>query len=126
VVTYLSKIVEVDNEKIVAHRLVEDGYEVLEAALPAVITVVKEAADPRLPTLRGKRKARSTDIPVWSPADLGVRPEDTGLKGSPTRVVKIFRPKVARECKKVPASDEQSVQEAVAGLTTFLQEKELL
>ena len=126
VVTYVSRIVEADDKTIVVHRLVEDGYEVLEAALPAVLTVVKEVADPRLPTLRGKRKARSADIPVWHPSDIGVRPEEVGLKASPTRVVRIFRPKVARECRKVTALDESAAQQAVAELVDFLQKKDLL
>jgi len=125
-VTYISKVAEVSHGKAVVHRLVEDGYEVLEVALPALLTVVKEAADPRLPTLRGKRKARSMEIPVWRPADLDVDVAKLGLKGSPTRVVKIFRPKVAREGRTERASDEQGVQDAVGRLIEFLREKELL
>jgi len=126
VLTYVSKIVEVTDATATVHRLVEDGYEVLEVDLPAVLTVVKEVAEPRLPTLRGKRKARAANIPRWTPAELGVEPEDVGLKASPTRVVKIFRPKVARECIKVAASDEKTVHAAVDGLVKMLREKELL
>jgi len=125
-VTYASKIVEVNDATAQVHRLVEDGYEVLEVDLPALLTVVKEAAEPRLPTLRGKRKARAADIPRWTPAELGVKPEDVGLTASPTRVVKIFRPKVARECVKVTASDDKTIETAVDGLVKMLQKKELL
>ena len=126
VATYVSKVESVEDNRAIVHRLVEDGYEVLEVALPALLTVVKEVADPRLPTLRGKRRARAAEIPVWKPAELDVKPEQLGLKGSPTRVVKIFRPKVARQGKMVTASDEQSVQQAATSLVAFLAEKELL
>jgi len=126
VVTYVSKVSEVNENHARVHRLVEDGYEVLDVELPAVLTVVKEVAEPRLPTLRGKRRARAEKIPVWDAAALGVEPSEVGLKASPTRVVKIFRPKVVRECKKVTALDEDSVQAAVDGLVAFLQEKNLV
>jgi electron transfer flavoprotein beta subunit len=126
VATYVGKVDEVAEKTCRVHRLVEDGHEVLEMDLPAVLTVVKEVADPRLPTLRGKQKARKMDIPTWGPADLGVAAEKIGLNGSPTRVVKIFRPKVARECEKVVAADESGVATAVEKLVGFLQKRDLL
>jgi len=91
-----------------------------------VLTVVKEIADPRLPTLRGKQKARQLDVPAWGPQDLAIEPEKVGLNGSPTRVVKIFRPKVARQCTKVPANDEHGVAAAVDQLVAFLEDRSLL
>lgn len=126
VLTYIGKVDEVTGEKAVAHRLVEDGYEVLETSLPAVLTVVKEVGDPRLPTLRGKQKAKQAEIPTWAASDLDVEDDKLGLNGSPTRVVKIFRPTVMRECEKVTATDDKSVNEAVDKLVAFLQKKELL
>jgi len=126
VATYVSKVDEVGEGSCRVHRLVEDGYEVLDLLLPALLTVVKEVADPRLPTLRGKQKARKIEIPTWGPADLDVEPGRIGLNGSPTRVVKIFRPKVARECQKVPATDEQGVSAAADRLVTFLRERNLI
>lgn len=126
VLTYVGKVDEVTTEKAVVHRLVEDGYEVLETALPAVLTVVKEVGDPRLPTLRGKQKSKQAEIPTWAAGDLEVEKDKIGLEGSPTRVVKIFRPTVTRQCEKVTATDEKSVAEAVDKLVAFLQKKELI
>jgi electron transfer flavoprotein beta subunit len=105
---------------------VEDGYEILELKMPAVLTVVKEVANPRLPTLRGKQKAKKADIPVWGPEELQVSSDEIGLKGSPTRVVKIFRPKITRQGQKFPAVDEQAISLAVDELLNFLQQKELV
>ena len=126
VVSYVSKVAQLSEKRATVHRLIEEGYEVLDVELPAVLTVVKEVAEPRLPTLRGKRRARTEEIPVWGPVDLSVDPGDVGLKASPTRVVKIFRPKVARECKKVMARDDDSIQAGVEGLIEFLRKKELV
>ena len=136
VVSYVSKVDAVTlmaagmsapaSSAITVHRLVEDGYEVLEMALPGVLTVVKEVADPRLPTLRGKQKARKADIPAWAAKDLPVEAAKLGLSGSPTRVVKIFRPTVARKCEKLPAADEQAIAAAADRVVQFLQQKELI
>ena len=108
------------------HRLVENGYEVLEMSLPGVVTVVKEIADPRLPTLGGKQRARRLQVPSWSAADLDIEPESVGLTGSPTRVVKIFRPTVARECEKLTPTDEQGINDAADRLVAFLQKRQLI
>jgi len=126
VASYVGKVDDVTEKTARVHRLVEDGYEVLELDLPAVLTVVKEVGDPRLPTLRGKQRARKVDIPTWGPDDLDVEAENLGLNGSPTRVVKIFRPQVARECEKVTATDDSGVAEAVDRVVAFLQKKELI
>jgi len=126
VVTYVGKIDEVTDGACRVHRLVEDGYEVLESDLPAVLTVVKEIAAPRLPTLRGKQKARRMEIPRWGPGDLDVDADKLGLDGSPTRVVKIFRPKVARQCTKLQPMDDSALHDAVEKLVAFLEEKKLL
>ncbi|HUW55097.1 MAG TPA: electron transfer flavoprotein subunit beta/FixA family protein [Planctomycetota bacterium] len=126
VATYVGGIDRADDSKLGVRRLVENGHEILEVDLPAVLTVVKEIGEARLPTLHGKRRARSIEIPVLGPDDLDVEVEHLGLKGSPTRVVKIFRPKVARECVKMPAKDEESIEAAVDALIGFLQDKELL
>jgi len=126
VVTYVSRVRGLEAGRIVVERLVEDGQEVLEAELPAVLTVVKAIGDPRLPTLRGKQKARKVEVPRWTPADLDVEADSLGLSGSPTRVVKIFRPTVARECEKLHVTDEASAGQAAERVVAFLREKNLL
>jgi electron transfer flavoprotein beta subunit len=108
------------------HRMVEDGYEVLEIQTPCVLTVVKEVADPRLPTLRGKQKARAATIPTWGPNELGSDKGLLGLEGSPTRVVKIFKPSVTRKCEKFVANDEASINVAADKLVEFLKQKTLI
>ncbi|MCX8053984.1 MAG: electron transfer flavoprotein subunit beta/FixA family protein [Armatimonadetes bacterium] len=80
------------NGKLVARRLIEDGYEVVEVKLPAVVTVVKEINEPRTASLRGKMNAKKAEIPVWGPADIGADENKIGLQGSPTRVVKVMTP----------------------------------
>ncbi|MCD4699033.1 MAG: electron transfer flavoprotein subunit beta/FixA family protein [Phycisphaerae bacterium] len=126
VATYIGKVDTVAGKSCRVHRLVETGYEVLDVDLPAVLTVVKEVADPRLPTLRGKQKARKMDIPTWTSGDLDVESDKLGLNGSPTRVVKIHKPTVARKCEKLHAGDDESIAGAVDRMVEFLKEKQVL
>jgi len=91
-VAYVRKIVEIADGKMQVERLIEDGYEVVEVSLPAVITVVKEINTPRMPSLKGKMKAKKLDIASVDSAALGAEPGKIGLAGSPTKVVKVFSP----------------------------------
>ncbi|MFO7899662.1 MAG: electron transfer flavoprotein subunit beta/FixA family protein [Planctomycetota bacterium] len=124
-VTYVSRI-DVADGRVRARRLVERGYEVVSCPLPCVVTVVKEIADPRLPTLRGKRAARSAEIPVLGADDLGADRSKVGSAGSPTRVVKIARPKVTRDGERVVVQKEEDLGPAVERIARFVGEHAVL
>ncbi len=85
-------------------RLTDDGYDRLEVDLPALITVVKEIGEPRMPSLRAKMAAKKKEIPVWSAADIGAAPERIGLAGSLTAVRKVFPPPVRGEREMIAGS----------------------
>ena len=95
-VAYVSRVEEIREGYIRVQRMVEEGYETIEMALPAVITVVKEINVPRLPSLRGIAKSKSAVIPTWGIKDLGIDEEMAGRSGSSTEVIKVFFPQ--REC----------------------------
>jgi len=120
VATYVNHCAEIHDGQCRVGRLVEDGTEWLEVQLPAVLTVVKEVAEPRLPTLRGKQRARQAVIPSLGLVDLQLDSQLIGLTGSPTRVAKIFRPKVARNCRMISARDETEMPTAVNALVGTL------
>jgi len=124
VLTYVSKIEEIGNGKIIAHRAVEGGHEVVEAPLPVLVSVVKEINTPRMPNFSGKMKAKKMEIPLLTAEDIGADVQRLGLKGSPTRVVKIFHPQVARKGKVISAAKDPD--SAVDGLMDFLAEKAII
>jgi electron transfer flavoprotein beta subunit len=123
---YVSRIISIEDGRISVERLIEEGYETLRLTLPALLTVVKEISYPRLPTLRGKQRARGADIPRWSAQSLNIQKEEVGLKGSPTRVERIFSPQVARGGRILKVRDEEDAIRAVHALIEFLGEKNLL
>lgn len=95
-VTYVKKIEQVevkDEVKMVrVERLMEEGYEIIEAPLPALLTVVKEINEPRLPSLKGMMRAKSARLTALAQKELVLDAQCIGLCGSPTQVVKIFTP----------------------------------
>ena len=117
--TFASGIKEVTDNTITVERLLESGYETLRLPLPCLLTVVREISYPRLPTLRGKQRSRSKEVPVWTPDDLGADKALLGLKGSPVKVVKINRPKVARNGKMIDVG-KVGLKETVCELADFL------
>lgn len=53
-------------------RGIEEGRQVVEGKLPAVLSVIKDFAEPRYPSFMGIRKASKAEIPTWTLADLGI------------------------------------------------------
>ncbi len=123
--TYVSEILEVQDGAARLVRVVEGGREVLKTSLPFVAVVVKEIGTPRLATVRSKIKARQVEIPVWGPNDIGTKPEWIGLKGSPTRVVKIYTPQLMRKGDIVVVKDAADLEKAGDQFLSFLNEREL-
>lgn len=115
-ITYVRKIEEIDATRVVAQRLLEGGYEVVESPLPCMLTVVKEINEPRLPSLKGKMAAKKAVIQKWTAADIQADPKKIGLEGSPTKVVKIFTPEPRKGGQRLEGEPETTVPELVAKL----------
>jgi electron transfer flavoprotein beta subunit len=76
----------------VARVKFDDRYEMIEAKLPAVITVIREMNQPRYPSVPGRLHAEKVNVAVWGNDVLKLDPKTTGLNGSPTFVKRIFAP----------------------------------
>jgi electron transfer flavoprotein beta subunit len=115
-VAYIRKIEQVQGKKMVAERLMDDGHDVVETSLPALITVVKEINEPRLPSLKGKMKAKNHNVTSWNAKDIGADENKCGLKGSPTKVVKIFPPAPRGQREILTGSMEEQITTVVRKL----------
>jgi len=98
-VTYVCDVEEVKKKTITAKRRLENGYEQVRCALPALLTVIGELNLPRYPTMDRLIHAcrEKAPIKVWNAADVGVQTRQVGLEGSLTHVIKTFAPKFKRE-----------------------------
>ncbi len=90
--TYVRKITGIGDGRIRCQRLTDDGYDDIELTLPALITVVKEINEPRLPSLKGMMRAKKAEVAVWTADDVGADKAQCGLQGSPTQVIQTFVP----------------------------------
>ncbi len=123
--TYVSRVSEIGSDFMRIERMVEGGREMNWSPLPMVMTVMKEVGNPRLGTVRSKMQSRKAEIPVWGPDDLNAREDWIGLKGSPTRVVKVYSPKLSRQGEVVEVHDAADLDRAAEAFVRFLQDRGL-
>lgn len=107
VLTQVDQIVSLDTDKrlVTVRRRSEDGYEIIQSALPCLITVEREINDLTYSSLPNMIKAARYSPLVWTTQDMEVDTSKLGFKGSPTVVSKIFAP------------PKQSVGELLEGTT---------
>jgi len=108
--------IEMNDGVMKVNRLLEDTNEVVRVKLPALITVVKQINTPRMPSFKGKIKAKSATITTWGAKDLNADENNIGLKGSPTSVVKIFTPPPKGGGEVLSGSVDEAVEKLVTKL----------
>lgn len=119
-VTCVQKIRSVSDEVIVLERMMDDGFDVVQVPLPALLTVVKDINDPRVASLKGKMKAKKAEITVLSGADIGAEEECIGLAGSPTQVVDVFTPEPRGDRTVFHGPPAEQVDQLVKELKSYL------
>ena len=94
----IGKSVEVKDGKVIVERVRADGTEIVEAPLPALVTVSNELGEPRYPTLRGIMQAGRKQPTVWTAADIGVDADKIGATGRVVDMQKLFVPVTEAQC----------------------------
>ena len=99
----IAQKIEVGDGGVSVHRALTDGYEVVEADLPVVVTVTNELGEPRYPTLRGIMTASRKTPTVWSAADLGLSDEQLTPK---LELTELYIPVTDSECEFIQGDDD--------------------
>lgn len=115
--------IEVTDGKARIERVIPDGYEAVEVAFPALITVTSELGDLRYAALKGIMAAAKKQPTVWKPADIGLEPSQVGAAGSHTKLSKLFQPIKEAKCEMI---EGETPAEAGANLAVRLREAKLL
>jgi electron transfer flavoprotein beta subunit len=117
---YVINIAELDPDAktITVERLLEEGRQVVEAPLPAVVGTTKGINEPRYTSFIGIRKAAKMEYPVWSLADIGAEVDKVGAAGSGVRWPQVFAPPVREGEAEIVQAD--TVEEAAALLVDKL------
>ena len=105
---------ELGDGKVTAHREIEGAHEVVECALPAVLTAQKGLNEPRYASLKGIMAAKKKPIAEKKLADLGVAEADPAQ--AKTRWRKLELPPARQAVKLVPADDPAAAGKELARL----------
>jgi len=122
-VTLVKKIDILDGGKAKVQRMTDEGYEVIEVKLPAVITLSNELGTPRYPKIQGIMAANKKEPIVWKPADIGVDPAKVGAAGRRSKLLKLFQPVREGKCEIIPG---ETPEEAATKLAVRLREAKVL
>ena len=112
---------KLENGSVTGKRQTEFGYDVIRAALPAVVAVADSINEPRYPSLKGIMGAKKKQQDVLSLGELGVEPDRAGEAGSRTEVLALSEPPARGDTRKIE-DDGSGAEQIVA----FLAEKRLV
>lgn len=119
-ITNTRKVSNYADTTIRLERMMDDGYDEIEMELPGLLTVVKEINDPRVPSLKGKMKAKKVEVKVMTAADIEADPDSLGLKGSTTQVVKVFSPQAKGDREMITGTVSEQVEQLVQKIESLL------
>lgn len=119
----LAKSIEAADSTIKVERVLLDGLEIIEAKLPALVTVSNEIGQARLPTGKGIIFAARKQIPAWTAADIGCDSAMIGSGAAKTELISLSIPSRARKGEIVGG---ESIEEAAGNLAMKLRELKAL
>ena len=119
-VTCVQTVREANEKGMIIERMMDDGYDVLETPFPILLTVVKDINEPRVPSLKGKMKAKKAIITTYTAEDIEADPKCIGLPGSPTQVVNVFPPEARGDKVVLTGSIDEQIDQLVEKLGPYL------
>jgi len=105
VVTFARKV-EVRGETVCVERVLADGFETIEADLPAVVTVSNELGAARKPNLRETMRAARKPLAVKSAADIGLAASDIEAVSALRVRERLYVPVKSGQCEIIEGADE--------------------
>jgi electron transfer flavoprotein beta subunit len=115
--------VEVKDGMALVVRILDDGYEVIETPLPAVLGVSGELGTPRYPTMKGIMAAARKDVLVWSAREVSAHLSRHDPFAARVKMIKLFIPVHESACEFVTG---ETPEEAGANLHLKLREAKLI
>jgi electron transfer flavoprotein beta subunit len=102
---------ELANGRAKVRREIEGGHDVLDVALPALLTAQKGLNEPRYASLKGIMAVKRKEIPTWDAAALGV--DAAGLPGRDTQMVGVEAPPARAAGRILSGNPEEAATELV-------------
>jgi electron transfer flavoprotein beta subunit len=120
-----AKEVTVDGASVKIKRMTDDGYQAVEASLPAVVSVVEKINEPRYPSFKGIMAAKKKPVATLSLSDLGVDAGEVGLGGA-WSAVSSFESAPPRQAGTIVGAEGGNPDELAAKLADFLASKKFI
>jgi electron transfer flavoprotein beta subunit len=100
----------VDGSTLTVERQTDEGYEVITAEAPAVVSVWDTINEPRYPSFKGIMAAKKKPLQTLSLSDLGIAPSEVGFDGATSTVVEHSKRPPRQAGNKVEAGDDGGVK----------------
>ncbi len=113
--------VHVEGQKATIHRVTQAGYQVVEANLPAIVTIASGSFEAIYPTMKGIMSAKKKPFVQMTLADLALDASQVGEAGARERVLAIGKAE-ARAAGQVIKDEGDAAQK----IADFLQRYQLL
>ncbi len=118
-----AKDIQSTNGTVRVVRVLEDGFETMEAPLPAVVTVAHEIGMPRYSSLRETMRAAKKPVHAWTATDLSLDPREIGGAGARRVMERLYIPVKTTECEFI---DGGTPEATAAKLARRLKEADLI
>ena len=112
-VTNVNKIYEYNEKEIVVQQETEKEKITYKVELPAVICIKDYIRKPRLAKIGGYIRAKGYEIKKYNINDIKLKEEETGIKGSPTQVSKVYRNEKTRNCEIIDSQENKDYAEII-------------
>jgi len=119
----LAKKVEATDGSLRIEQVIQDGYQVVEVPLPAVVTVTSELGNLRYAVLKGIMAAAKKQPSIWKPSDLGLEESEVGAAGRRLVLNRLYQPIKEAHCEIV---EGETLAEAGANLATRLRQAKVI
>src|SRR4029079_17273559 len=96
----------VDGSALTIERQTDEGYEIVTAQTPAVVSVWDTINEPRYPSFKGIMEAKKKPVATLSLADLGLAADEVGFAGATSEVVESAKRPARQGGHKVDDSGE--------------------
>ena len=108
--------VTVDGPNVTIERLSDTGYDVVQGATPAVISVVEKINEPRYPSFKGIMAAKSKPVQTLTTTDLGLGADEVGLASAASQVLsfEVAPPRQAGQIVKDEGDGGQKIADFLA------------
>ncbi len=120
-VTFVNKLIDSDQEKIIIAKETDEGFIEIEAKYPIVMCVIKNEEEPRNYSIKGYIRSYNIPIEILNKEKIEIDENFIGFKGSPTYVAKSFPPKFDRKGEIL----EGTTKEIAQNLLTIIEQKKL-